>query len=145
MHPRHLRRTYTAHWTQRLVHRRHPSCFADPCPWSLRWPVKRSLRWPVKNSLSNAGMLILSNPFLEFCISILAFSYIILLHLFLQAFDNWHIENSRALIWKQRYSEKGGCLSLSQALFLILCPFHMNLNKQNSRPHWLSTHCWQFI
>ena len=36
------------------------------------------------------------------------------------------------------------CLSISLECFLLLCHFHMNLNKQNSWPHWLSTYRWQF-
>ena len=70
-----------------------------------------------QNSLHNACMLILSNPFLEFCISILAFSSIILLHMFVQAFDNWNIENSRALLWNWRCSENSDCLSLCKHFF----------------------------
>ena len=51
------------------------------------WILTGILMWNHKNSLHIAGMLILSNPFLEFCSSILAFSSIILLHMFVEAFD----------------------------------------------------------
>ena len=39
------------------------------------------------------------------------------------------------------------CLSILQALFLLLCHFHMNLNIWNSWPHsahWSLTYYWQF-
>ena len=39
------------------------------------------------------------------------------------------------------------CQFLSQALFLYICQFHMNLYIQNSWPPWQSTflcQCWQF-
>ena len=39
----------------------------------------------------------------------------------------WHIENSRASLWNQR-KRKVICLSISQALFLLLYHFHMNMN-----------------
>ena len=48
----------------------------------------------------------------------------------------WHIEKFRASLLNPRSSEKGDFLSISQALFLLLCDFHcqfhMNLNIQNS-------------
>ena len=40
-----------------------------------------------ENSLDAAGRLILSNPLLEFCLSTPTFSFIILSHMFVQAFD----------------------------------------------------------
>ena len=36
------------------------------------------------------------------------------------------------------------CLILLYTFLLLLCHFHMNINIQNSWPHWSSTYCWQF-
>ena len=63
--------------------------------------------------------------------------------MFVQAF-------SRFIIPEHRFRTRGTlkkmiCLSISQGLFLLFCNFHMNLNMQNSWPHWLSTYSCHFI
>ena len=87
-----------------------------------------------------AGMLILANPFLEFCFLTPTFSYIILFHMFVKAFDTLKIPEYR--FWTRDTLKKVICLSISWELFLLLCHSHMNLNIQNSWPRGLST--WQF-
>ena len=83
-----------------------------------------------------------SNPFLEFCFSTPAFSSTILLHKFMQVFDTLkipvHCFGTLDTLKKVIYQ------SVLQALSLLLCHFHMNLNMQNSWPNWLPTYCWQF-
>ena len=51
------------------------------------WRALKSETTKTPSMLQAAGMLILSNPFLEFCLSTPAFSSIILIHMFVQAFD----------------------------------------------------------
>ena len=70
---------------------------------------------------------ILSYPFLKFCLSTRFFFHHLVPHV---CPSIWHIENSKVSLWNPRYSEKINCLSISQALFLLLCHFHMNLNTQ---------------
>ena len=70
------------------------------------------------------------------------FSSIILFHMFVQAFDTLKIPEHR--FGTRDTLKKVICLGISRALFLLLRLFHMNLNIQNSWPHWLSTYCWQF-
>ena len=91
--------------------------------------------------LQAAGMLILSNPFLEFCLSTPAFSSIILIHMFVQAFDTLKTPEHR--FGTRNTLNKVIWLSVSLARFLLLCQFYMNMNLQFSWPHWLSTYCWQ--
>ena len=82
-------------------------------------------------------MLILFEPFPGILLLNTRYSSIILFH----AFDTLKIPEHRfetKIIWKVI------CLGLSQAFFLLLCQFHMNMNIQNSWPHWSSTYRWQF-
>ena len=87
-------------------------------------------------------MLLLWNPFLEFCLSTPAFSSIILFHMFIQAFNT--LEIPEHCFGTLDTLKKVICLSISSALFLLCCKFHMNMNIQNSWLLWLSTYCWQF-
>ena len=64
--------------------------------------------------------------FLEFCLSTPAFSSIILFHMFVQAFDTLKIPEHR--FGTRETLRKVICLSISQALFLLLYHFHMNMN-----------------
>ena len=86
-----------------------------------------------------------SNPFLEFCFLTPAFPSTILLHKFLQVFDTLKIPVY--CFGTQDPLKKVLCLIVSQALFVLLSHFHMNLkilDMQNVWPNWLSTCCWQF-
>ena len=97
------------------------------------------------STLQAAGMLILLESFLSPGIFPLSPSFFFD-HLVPHVCPSiWHIEHSRASLWNPRYFEKVTCLSVLQGLFLLLCNFYMNLNTQNSWPHWLSTYSWQFL
>ena len=61
-----------------------------------------------------------SNPFLEFCL----FFHHLVPHI---CPSIRHIENYRALLWNQGYSEKGDLPEHFASTFLLLCHFHMNL------------------
>ena len=65
-----------------------------------------------------------------------------LLHKFVEVFDTLKI--AVHCFWTRDTLKKVIRQSLSYALFLLLCHFHMNLNIQNSWPHWSSTYRWQF-
>ena len=82
------------------------------------------------------------NPFLEFCFSTPAFSSTILLHKFVSVIDTLKIPVHS--FWTRDTLKTVICPSISQALCLLFCHFHMNLYMQNSWPNWLSTCCWQF-
>ena len=92
-------------------------------------------------------MLILSNPFLEFCFLTPAFFFRHHGHLFPHV-RPWilHCFGTRDSLKRVR------SLSVSQALFLSLSQYYMNLilynlkilNIQNSWPNSSSTCCWQF-
>ena len=84
-------------------------------------------------------MLTLSNHFLEFCLST-AFSSIILFHMFVQAFDTLKIQEH--CFGTRDSLKKVICMSILQALFLLLCQLHINLHIRTN--HWLSTYCRQF-
>ena len=80
------------------------------------------------------GYSFFSNPFLKFCFLTPAFSSIIWFHMFVHAFTHFkipvHCSGTRQTM------NNVNCLSLLQALFLLLCQFYMNQNIQNSWPHW---------
>ena len=91
---------------------------------------------------SETQELILFKSFLGILLLDPDFSSIILLHKFVQVFDTLKIPVH--CFGTQDTLKKVICPSILQALFLLLCHFHMNLNMQNSWPNWLSTYCWQF-
>ena len=95
-----------------------------------------------KNSLHSAGMLILFESFLGILpLNPLVFFHHLVPHV-CQAFDKLKILERR--FGTQDTLKKVIYLSISLALFLLLCLFHMNLNIQNSLPYRLSTYSWQF-
>ena len=98
-----------------------------------------------KNSLHDADMRILFESFLGILLFDPAFPSTILLHKFLQVFDTLKIPVY--CFGTQDPLKKVLCLIVSQALFVLLSHFHMNLkilDMQNVWPNWLSTCCWQF-
>ena len=82
------------------------------------------------------------NSFSEFCFSTSAFSSTIILHKIIQVFDTLKIPVHCFGTWNTL--KKVICLIVLQALFLLLCHFHINLNMQNWWPPWSSTYYWQF-
>ena len=64
------------------------------------------------------------------------------LHKFVQVFDTLKIPVQ--CFGTRDTLKKVICPSVSQALCILLCHFHMNLIKQNSWPNWSSTNLWQF-
>ena len=95
-----------------------------------------------KNSPPYAGMLILFRFFLGILLLNPRFFFH---HIVAQVCPSiWHFENSSLLLWNQRYSEKGNLLDPFVHTFSFAMPFNMNLNIQNSWPHWSSTFRSQF-
>ena len=69
-------------------------------------------------------MLILSTPFLEFCLSTPVSSSIILFQMFVQAFDTLKIPENRyrESFWNLRYSEKGDLPEHFTRAFSLVIP-----------------------
>ena len=106
-------------------------------PLNTRWAENPKLE---TQELPPWYRLILFESFLGILLLDPAFSSNILLNKFVQVFDTLKIPVHCFGTWDTKVI----CLSVSQALFLLLCHFHMNLNIHNLWLNWLPTYCWQF-
>ena len=108
-------------------------------PLNTRWAENPKLE---TQELPPWYRLILFESFLGILLLDPAFSSNILLNKFVQVFDTLKIPVHCFGTWDTLKIVI--CPIISQALFLLLCNFHMNLNMQNSWPNQLSTYCRQF-